>query len=161
MTVNLVKLSVGSDSVASLAAWQRQLMADRRADGLPANPVHITRQTPKRAEELLDGGSMYWVIKGQIAARQTIAGLEGVIGRDGLARCCIVLAPSLVATQLMPRKAFQGWRYLSVADAPADLSPIGANRRAGARTLPDHQPEALSEPLPEPLRRELMAIGAW
>lgn len=144
MTVHLIKLAAGSQSIATLAAWQRHVMAERRASGLPAQPVHITRMTPKRVDELLDGGSMYWVIKGMICVRQTITDLEGVIGADGLARCCIVLEPKLVETEPTPRKAFQGWRYLKGEDAPADLSSLGGG--AG---------------LPEPLRRELMNIGAW
>lgn len=115
--IHLVKLSVGSDSVDSLQAWQETAHA-QTPDGLPR---HVTRMWPKRAEELLDGGSIYWVIKGQIQARQPIERLDEVIGQDGIRRCAIVLRPGLIRTSKAVKRPFQGWRYLKPEDAPPDL----------------------------------------
>lgn len=75
---------------------------------------------PKRATELLDGGSLYWVMKGFIKARQQIIGLERVTGEDGIARCAILLDTNVVNIELTPRRAFQGWRYLEGAQIPRD-----------------------------------------
>ena len=91
------------------------------AGGQP-NPRHVTRMWPKRKEMLLAGGSLYWVFKGLVLARQRIVRLEEVIGDDGIRRCGIVLDPKIVRTESQPRRAFQGWRYLPPADAPRDLS---------------------------------------
>ena len=115
--LHLVKLSVGSRSVASLRKWQRS----KRATVAGGLPRHVTRMWPRRAEELLDGGSIYWVIKGVILCRQRILRLDEVVRQDGIRRCGIVLEPELVPTQAFPKKAFQGWRYLPAEDAPADL----------------------------------------
>ncbi|MBL3571618.1 lysophospholipase [Rhodovulum sulfidophilum] len=115
--VNLVKLCVGADRVEDLIDWQTA----RRAalpDGLPR---HVTRMWPKRAADLLDGGSLYWVFKGAILARQRVLRLDEVIGEDGIARCAIVLDPEVIRTEAVPRRPFQGWRYLEAGDAPRDL----------------------------------------
>ncbi len=116
--INLVKLSVGSESVETLAQWQRQPRA-RTTDGLPR---HVTRMWPKRAEALLDGGSIYWVIRGVIQCRQSILRLDEVRGEDGIRRCAIVLDPNIIRTRAAPRRPFQGWRYLLPDDAPPDLT---------------------------------------
>ncbi len=136
-TLNLIKLSVGSESVESQEAWQNQTQA-QTADGLPR---HITRMWPKRSEALLNGGSIYWVIKGQIQSRQRILRLDEVIGQDGIRRCAIVLNPELHRTQSALRRPFQGWRYLTVEDAPPDL-PKG---RISDDALPDELNRALAE----------------
>lgn len=115
--LNLIKLCVGVDEPAQLLAWQ----AKRSADAGGACPTHVTRMWPKRADELLDGGSLYWVMRGLLRARQQIIGLESVTGPDGTKRCSIQLDPTLVLTEIVPRRPFQGWRYLQGADAPADL----------------------------------------
>lgn len=120
-TVNLLKLSVGTESVESLAAWQ-STAHERWADGIPR---HITRMWPKRAAEILNGGSIYWVIKGVIQCRQRISGLDEVFGEDGIRRCAIVLEPELIRTVSAQRRPFQGWRYLQIEDSPPDL-PEGA-----------------------------------
>ena len=125
--LHLVKLSVGSESVATKAAWQAEHMA--KAGG---QPRHVTRMWPRRQTELLDGGSIYWVIKGNILARQEIIRLDEVIGKDGIRRCGIVLNPQLMQTVPQPRRPFQGWRYLSAEDAPRDTSP----HKDGAEELP-------------------------
>jgi hypothetical protein len=136
-TLNLIKLSVGSESVETQQAWQSQTLA-QTADGLPR---HITRMWPKRSEALLNGGSIYWVIKGQIQSRQRILRLDEVIGNDGIRRCAIVLDPKLHRTQSALRRPFQGWRYLTVEDAPPDLP----QSRSSDDDLPDELNRALAE----------------
>ncbi len=127
MTIHLIKLCVGVDSVDDLEAWIAQRQAQRRLEGQPAEQIHTTRMTPKRQAELLDGGSLYWVIKGAVLARQPIIDLRAVTGEDGIKRCQIVMAPELVRTESQPKRAFQGWRYLKAADAPRDLDPLMEN----------------------------------
>ncbi|MCF6305093.1 MAG: DUF1489 domain-containing protein [Rhodobacteraceae bacterium] len=117
--LHLVKLSVGSESVATKAAWQAEQMAKTGAE-----PRHVTRMWPKRAAELLQGGSIYWVIKGNVLAHQKIIRLDEVITQDGIRRCGIVLNPQLMQTVPQPRRPFQGWRYLAVNDAPRDTTPF-------------------------------------
>ena len=115
--VHLVKLSVGSESVESLTEWQNTGQS-HGPDGLPR---HITRMWPRREAELLDGGSIYWVIQGMVQCRQRIVRLDEVIGQDGIRRCAIVLYPELIRTSIAPKRPFQGWRYLNPSDAPVDL----------------------------------------
>jgi hypothetical protein len=115
--VNLVKLCVGTDEVQDLIDWQ----AERRRKNGGANPYHVTRMFPKRAEALLNGGSLYWVFKGMLLARQRILALEEVRGQDGIARCKIVLDPEIHRTEPVPRRPFQGWRYLEPRETPRDL----------------------------------------
>ena len=121
MSVHLIKLCVGIDRVDELAAWQKQRLKGKRGKARVLR--HITRMTPKRQSELLDGGSLYWVIKGVIEARQDILDFEEVVGADGIKRCAIVMAPKLILTEPRARRPFQGWRYLKAEDAPADLNP--------------------------------------
>jgi len=119
MTLHLIKLCVGATSVEDLIDWQ----ATAQARGPDGRPRHITRMWPKEAERLLDGGSLYWVFKGLVLARQRIMALDEVTGGDGIRRCALVLDPAVVRTQGQPRRPFQGWRYLKPADAPRDLPP--------------------------------------
>ncbi|HUF56968.1 MAG TPA: DUF1489 domain-containing protein [Thermohalobaculum sp.] len=119
--MHLVKLCVGTESVEQLAAWQTSRGADRVAAGGDGRPRHVTRMWPRRSEDLLRGGSLFWVIRGLICVRQRIEALERVTGADGVARCAIVMAPELVRVLPRPRSAFQGWRYLAPGDAPPDL----------------------------------------
>ncbi|MDU8928508.1 DUF1489 domain-containing protein [Alisedimentitalea sp. MJ-SS2] len=115
---HLIKLSVGSESVETLAAWQET----RRAhydDGLPR---HITRMWPRREAQILRGGSIYWVIKGAVQCRQRILRFDEVIGEDGIRRCAFVLDPELYRVAPALKRPFQGWRYLDPADAPPDLA---------------------------------------
>ena len=141
MTLHLIKLCVGADSIADLAAWQKKRAAERKKKGGAGDIMHITRMPPKRAEELLDGGSMYWVIKGQVAVRQRLLELRAVT-RNGLPHCALVLDKTLVPTERRFHRAFQGWRYLDPKDAPKDL------RRRGK----------MAE-LPEALHAELAQLG--
>lgn len=112
--LNLIKLCVGADGPEDLEHWQ----AIRFGEG-PA--VHVTRMWPKREAELLDGGSLYWVFKGVLMARQQILRLDEHFGEDGIRRCAIVLDRELHRVAAVPRRPFQGWRYLAGADAPMDL----------------------------------------
>jgi hypothetical protein len=135
--VNLVKLCVGAETIEDLAAWQ----ASRRAQGPDGRPRHVTRMWPKREAELLAGGSLYWVIKGAILVRQRIVALDEAVGADGVLRCALVLDPELNRTRAVPKKPFQGWRYLAPGDAPPDL-PAG---RAADQALPPRLEAALAE----------------
>jgi hypothetical protein len=135
--MNLIKLSVGTESVDTLTAWQ-QLPQAQGPDGLPR---HVTRMWPKREAEILDGGSIYWVIKGVIQCRQRILRMDEVIGSDGIRRCAIVLDPQLRRTAQAQRRPFQGWRYLKPEDSPPDLPP----GREAEEALPPELSAALSE----------------
>src|SRR5437588_11343503 len=117
MTLHILKLCVGCDSVEELARWQRRRFATMREANPAAELMHVTRQTPRR-EGFAPGSSLYWVIGGYIRARQKIAALREVRGADGILRCGLVLVSEIVATEPVPRRAFQGWRYLAAAEAP-------------------------------------------
>ncbi|MEO1328508.1 MAG: DUF1489 domain-containing protein [Pseudomonadota bacterium] len=119
--LNLVKLCVGAETPRDLAAWQTARAAERAARGVDPRPRHTTRMRPTREAELLAGGSLYWVFRGVIRARQVLAAIEPVDGPDGIRRYDLVLEPKLIATEPHPRRAFQGWRYLTAEDAPRDL----------------------------------------
>ncbi len=143
MALNLLKLCVGVDALEDLQAHIDYSLADKKQRGLEEIQFHTTRMIPNRADELVDGGSLYWVIKGQIQVRQYIQEIRPFTDNAGISRCRIVLEPRLIPTYWQPRRAFQGWRYLKPADAPADL----AKRDGGLMALP-----------PE-LRRELADLG--
>lgn len=121
MPLNLVKLAVGASSVQSMRAWQEGVVARRLAQGLSAVAVHETRQTPQRKDEILDGGSLFWVVKGVISVRQRIREFEPVIDGEGRDVCRIHLDQLLVETEPRPMRPFQGWRYLDAAAAPPDV----------------------------------------
>ena len=143
MALNMIKLCVGAESIADLEDWVTERVRERvKADG-PRRSQHVTRMTPKRADELLDGGSLYWVIKGQIAARQVLLGVEPFVDVDGVGRCRLWLSPEVVHLSPRPYRAFQGWRYLQAKDAPPDIDAAGQ----GAAEMP------------EDLRRELSQLG--
>ncbi|MEM9796790.1 MAG: DUF1489 domain-containing protein [Pseudomonadota bacterium] len=137
MAVNLIKLSVGSDTIDGIAKWQRTA----RAKGPDGQPRHVTRMWPKREAELLDGGSIYWVVKGVLLCRQRILRLDEVRRADGIPRCGIVLEPGPIPVVPSPKRPFQGWRYLSMEDAPADLDPASV----AEADLPPALSVALSE----------------
>lgn len=119
--LNLIKLCVGAESVDDHKDWIQRRMEQRRANGEDPRPFHTTRMWPKRAAELLDGGSLYWVTKGYVTHRQEIDDLQETIGEDEIRRCKIVLKPQVVLVQTRFKRPFQGWRYLTSADAPPDL----------------------------------------
>jgi hypothetical protein len=131
--LHMIKLVVGADSIDDLIQWR----------AVQAGPwVLHTRQTPKRAAELIDGGSIYRVFRGVIRCRQRILAVETVV--DGAqARCHITLDEAVVRVAPTPRRAFQGWRYFSAADAPPDLT------------------SAEQADLPPDLALKLREIGAW
>ena len=140
MALHLIKLCVGAESIDDLVNWQKRRRRERGKQGEKGETFHVTRQTPRRASELLEGGSIYWVIKGQISVRQRLLELRPVV-RNGGPRCALVLDHKLVPVVRRHHRPFQGWRYLAQKDAPRDL-------RAG---------EALE--LPEKLQAELASLG--
>jgi hypothetical protein len=137
MALNLLKLSVGTESVEDLADWQDS----QRSRWPEGTAVHVTRMWPKREAEVLDGGSIYWVIKGVIQCRQRMVALEEVDLGDGIARCAMIMDKELVRTEAAPRRPFQGWRYLDPKDSPRDL----AKGRAKDDPLPPALAQALAE----------------
>ena len=137
--VNLIKLSVGSENVEGLAEWQAQQRDIHNRD----YSLHVTRMWPKREAEIVNGGSIFWVIKGLVQARQKILRLDEKIGEDGIRRCGIVLDPQLVRTTTAPKRPFQGWRYLKPEDAPQDL--------------PENR--SFEEPLPQDMELALAELG--
>jgi len=144
MTLHLIKLSVGTDSIEDLEDWIKLKLKEKRKRGeKKPERIHTTRMVPKRAEELLDGGSIYWVIRGEILCRERILAVRPFVDREGVGRCQLVLDPKCVPVQPRPFRAFQGWRYLTVKDAPPDLD----RSAPGARNMP------------ETLRRELRELG--
>jgi hypothetical protein len=144
MTLHLVKLCVGAASIEDLAAWQKGRMAAMRRSGVAERVFHTTFQTPKRQAELLDGGSLYWVIKGVIQARQRLIGFDEGAKEDGSRCCLLLLDKALVPVRPVPRRAFQGWRYLEAADAPSDLAGGASDGLAG---------------MPPRMRKELADLG--
>jgi hypothetical protein len=142
MPLHLVKLCVGAESVEDLDRWIEQRVRQAGRAGNPHEHVHTTRMTPKRVEELLDGGSLYWVIKGGVQCRQKLADIRSVTDGQGIGRCDLVFEREVVRTVWQPRRPFQGWRYLVPDDAPADLGK-------GEGTIE----------MPAPLRRELAELG--
>jgi hypothetical protein len=143
MPLHLIKLAVGCDSVKELKGWVAERMATAKKKGLPQRHIHVTRMTPKREEEILAGGSLYWVIRGEVAAREKIIALEPFRDKDGIGRCRIVLDGKPKLVQPRPYRAFQGWRYLLAKEAPPDLDRAAP----GARHMP------------EQMRRELRELG--
>jgi hypothetical protein len=137
--INLLKLSVGSSSVEDHEGWQNS----QRPHWPPGRAIHVTRMWPKREAELLDGGSLYWVIKGLILARQRVTDLAEVNFGDGIPRCALVLDQEIIRTEAAPRRPFQGWRYLDPKDSPRDLPA----------------PRVKDDPLPPALAQALAEIG--
>jgi len=143
MALHLIKLCVGCDSVKDLNDWIREKLKEKKKRGLKLEHVHTTRMVPKRAPELLDGGSLYWVIRGEVLCRQRLRDVQPFIDGEGVGRCRLVLVPTLTLTEPRPYRAFQGWRYLQTKDAPKDLDKAAP----GATEMP------------EGLRRELRQLG--
>lgn len=141
MPLHMIKLCVGVETIEDLQAHVEHRLLSQRLSGQPEEQFHVTRVMPKRASEILDGGSLYWVIRGQVQVRQPILRFDGFTGEDGIERCRIILRTEFIATQWQPRRAFQGWRYLTAEDAPSDRgAEDGAN-------------------LPQQLQRELADLG--
>ena len=141
MSLHMIKLCVGVESIEDLQTHVALRLEMQRRAGQSPEQTHVTRVMPKRAAEMLNGGSLYWVIKGQVQVRQPLLRFDAFTSEDGIERCRIVLAPEFIATRWQPRRAFQRWRYLTVDDAPSDRSA------------------ADGEPLPPQLERELAELG--
>ena len=140
MTLHMIKLSVGSESVESLREWQEEILAKKRKKRQKPELFHWTRMMPKKKAEVLDGGSIYWVIKGFIRARQRILDLDQRIDDEGQPYCAIVLDPPLIPTALRSFRAFQGWRYFDSADVPPD-----AGKRASGKSRGQPSEEMLAD----------------
>jgi hypothetical protein len=143
VTLHLIKLCVGADSLADLREWMAERMAEAGRRRAPLRHAHVTRMAPKRAADILDGGSLYWVIKGQIAARQRMLGIEPFVDSDGIGRCKLWLDNAVVAVAPRPMRAFQGWRYFEAKSAPSDIDET----QPGFADMPDA------------MRRELAGLG--
>ena len=140
--LNLIKLCVGAKSVSDLN--QRQLAQGVSTTiNVKRKIVHVTRMWPKREVELLAGGSLYWVFKGLILARQEIISLEEIRGSDHIKRCGIVLSEKIIKTSPKPKRAFQGWRYLTSDQAPPDVGEFSQ----------------IEEEIPHSLQLELARLG--
>ncbi len=133
----MIKLCVGAATVDDLVAWHTQEAAGQRPW------IVRTRMTPKRADELVAGGSLYRVFKGVILCRQRIVAID-TLGEGQQARCEITVEPTVVLTHALPRRPFQGWRYFEAKDAPDDL----------------HGPDGAAG-LPQDLAAALRELGAW
>jgi len=140
MPLHLIKLCVGCDSVEDLEEWIAFRLDERRRAGEPAEQFHTTRMVPTRATELLEGGSLYWVIKAQVQCRQRLLDIRPFTDDEGIGRCHLILEPTVVRTEWQPRRAFQGWRYLKEADAPRDIGTA-----AGRMALPPQLRQELAE----------------
>lgn len=143
--MHLIKICMGIDSVAHLGRVQKARLAQRKAAGEPMELYHMTRHRPRKADEILDGGSLYWIIKGFVLVRQRLLRFDEIDPPVEMKGCRMVLAPELVPTRPQARRAFQGWRYLRDEDAPADA-------RVSAKG------EIEDEPPPE-MAAELRALG--
>lgn len=143
MALHLIKLCVGADSIRDLQDWIKERLAEKRRRKQKPEHIHTTRMVPTRADELLDGGSLYWVIRGEIACRQVLTDIREYKDKEGVRRCQLVLNPKVVPVVPRPRGPFQGWRYLEGKDAPEDLTRV-------AKGLVK---------LPEEMRRELRELG--
>ncbi len=143
MPLHLLKLCVGEDLIAGLEDWVRERVRERVKAGGKRRSQHVTRMVPKRADELVGGGSLYWIIKGQVAARQRLVEIEPFVDVDGVGRCRLWLDPKVVHVSPRPFRAFQGWRYYEAKDAPPDLGAAGQGAVA----------------MPEELRRSLAELG--
>ena len=141
VTLHLIKLCVGVDTVQELEDWIVEKR--RKTRGKKTEHIHTTRMVPKRADEITGGGSLYWVIRGQVACRQRVLAVRPFVDKGGIGRCRIVLEPKVTPVEPRPWRAFQGWRYLPEKDAPRDLTRVGPGLRA----------------MPEEMRRELRELG--
>ncbi|KQZ99631.1 lysophospholipase [Mesorhizobium sp. Root157] len=141
MALNILKLCVGCDSVEDLEEWVASCLDERRRNKQPVEHWHTTRMMPSRGAEVTDGGSLYWVIKGNVQCRQLITEIRPFTDGEGIGRCQLMLDPEVVRTEWQPRRAFQGWRYLKQSDAPTDLG----KGRAGLAEMPPKLRQELAE----------------
>jgi len=135
MVVHIVKLAVGIEDIANLA--QKQSARMKRDNAL----IHTTRNTPARSNEILDGGSIFWVIKKFVRVRQRIINIETGVDSEGRRSCFFVLDPKLIKTELREFRAFQGWRYFRDKETPPDLDKIGSSGKTNKELPLDMQEE--------------------
>ena len=143
MALHLIKRCVGCDSIRDLESWIKQRLKEKRKRGDKPEHIHRTRMAPKRAAELIESGSLYWVIRGEIACRQRIRDVRPFRDKDGIGRCRIVMQPKVISVSPRPMRPFQGWRYLAARDCPRDLDKAAPGAAA----------------MPEKMRRELRELG--
>lgn len=151
MTIHLVKLCVGVSDVLQLVQERERLVKEARRRKKPLEDQHWTRMRPKRADEVLDGGSLFWVVRGIIRVRHRILRLDQVTDADGQEYCAIVYDPKVILVEPRPRRAFQGWRYLEAEDAPRDL-PNQQQALVNAAAEGD---------MPQAMLTELRALGLF
>lgn len=142
MALHLLKMCVGIESVERLREAQAHRLDRQRAAGQKPELRHLTRNMPRRADEIVGEGSLYWIIKGHIRARQRILALERLDDTNALKRCAIVLDSKIVETEPWRARPMQGWRYLQAADAPLDLNRAAGDR---AQDMPPHMMAELRE----------------
>jgi hypothetical protein len=143
MPLHVLKLCVGAGSIRDLEDWIADTLALWRRLGRPEEQLHTTRMVPKRLDQIIGSGSLYWVIKGQVSCRQTIVDIRPFTDIDGIGRCHLVLEPVVVPVEPRPCRPFQGWRYLADADKPRDITASGGDLAA----------------MPEEMRRHLAELG--
>ena len=137
--VNLVKLCVGITTINQLEQLQSMRRGEYLKAGRPPVNIHITRNKPKRSKEIINSGSLYWVIRRQIRVRQKIIRIDDIEDAEGRKKCCLVLDSDLIKTEHRAYRPFQGWRYLEQSDAPADLS----NNQKAESEMPSEMEEEL------------------
>jgi hypothetical protein len=147
MTVHLLRMAVRVESVGHLRTIQAERMKESaqtgKNKGRKKKRLYTrTRNVPKRTAELLDGGSIYWVVKRYVRVRQKILGIESATNSEGRRYCAIELDPELVLVDPRRHKAFQGWRYFRLEDVPADIS---AQSAADADNLPPELADELRD----------------
>ncbi len=143
MAVNLIKMAVGVRDVKHLAEIQAKKMEIALKSGDGGELRHITRSVPRRSAEIEDGGSLFWVIKGFISARQRILRVDRIVRSDGSSACALVLSPGPVVTEQVACRPFQGWRYMDSVKIPRDAVPE----------------ETESGPIPLEMTLELKGLG--
>ena len=143
MPLHILKLAVGCDSIRDLEEWIEDTQALNRRLGRPEEQMHTTRMVPKRMDEIIGQGSLYWVIKGQISCRELITDIRPFTDSEGVSRCHLILKPEVIPVEPRPCRPFQGWRYLVDKDKPRDIN--ATNGDVGA--------------MPEDMRRQLAEMG--
>ncbi len=119
--INLIKLCVGAENVSDLYNWQKNRIIPKKIGNTKSSATFlVTRMRPKRETEILNGGSIFWVFRGLILARQKILGIDKYIEEDSVLRCKIILDREIILTEPHQKKPFQGWRYLNQKDTPKD-----------------------------------------